>query len=149
MNTTRTTIIVSLLALLALGCGHSEKDHHHDGDAHHHHHANTVGDLQLNNGHKWEADAHTNSVVEEMKTSVSGFGNSDDYDVLADTLTNQLNRLIAGCTMEGPAHDELHKWLVPLIENIKGLSASESTVHASDVVHEIDGVLDIYDDYFQ
>lgn len=150
MYTTRTTVFVFLLAFLALGCGHSEKGHNHDGhDAHHHHPTGDVGDLQLNDGLKWEADAHTNALVAEMKSSVSTFDNSDDYKVLADTLTSQLNRLIAGCTMDGPAHDELHKWLVPLIDNIKELSASEDDAHASVVVHEIDEVLDIYGDYFQ
>lgn len=140
------------LTLLVAGCGQSEKAHDHgtEAEAADHHHADEGGTLQLNNGEKWEADAHTRALVAEMKQTVSSYEvNPEDHHVLSDSLTSQLNRLIVGCTMTGPAHDELHKWLVPLTHNIKGLSTTSSASEASDNVHEIDASLHAFDDFFE
>src|SRR5690606_20498866 len=123
------------LILLAAGCG--ERPGHADGHDHHdvgssHDHATALEPLMLNNGKKWEADAHTISVVEDMKSELVDFSNSGsaNHNALADSLTHQLNVLIAGCTMEGPAHDELHKWLVPVTKSIGDLAAAQNATAA-------------------
>lgn len=154
------TLKNSLLMLLPLaffiaGCGHShdEKAHdHHDAQAEeaHHDHGATAEAIQLNNGEKWEADEHTRSVAERMKTEVSNFEvGKDDHKVLADSLTNQLNVLVAGCTMKGPAHDELHKWLVPYTENVKDLSSTQDAGEASEIVGKIEESLNSFGEYFK
>lgn len=131
-----------------------ESTHQHEAasvEMTHDHSADGVVALSLNNGEKWIADAHTRSVVSEMRQSISRYDNSgsQDYQVLSDTLTNQLNRLVAGCTMEGPAHDELHKWLIPLTESVKHLSASESAPSASNSAREISATLKSFDEFFK
>lgn len=117
----------------------------------HEHAVEQVEGLSLNNGEKWVADAHTHSVVLEMQRSLSEYENSgsQDYQILSDSLTSQLNRLIAGCTMEGPAHDQLHKWLVPLTESVKHLSSSESASSASKNAHGIAASLKSFDQFFE
>jgi len=45
-----------------------------------------------------------------------------DHAVLATEIQENLGRLVTNCTMEGKAHDELHKWLMPFL----GLSADYS-----------------------
>ena len=149
----RMTILVLLpLSLLAVGCNQvTEKNHdHHSRETEAHHHGDATGLLSLNDGERWVADDHTRSIVEKMKSEVSEFDKSPekDYKVLSDSLTNQLNVLIAGCTMKGPAHDELHKWLVPLTENLKALSTNdEAATHAA--VNSIKTSLDSFDSFFQ
>lgn len=142
------------LSLLTMRCNQvSEKNHGHHGmeaeDAHDH--EGHTGALSLNNGEKWVADDHTFSVVERMKSGVLEFDRASekDYSVLSDSLTNQLNVLIAGCTMKGPAHDELHKWLVPVTENVKALSATDDAGRNASTVKVIKASLDSFDVFFQ
>ncbi|MDQ2657275.1 MAG: hypothetical protein M3Y60_07625 [Bacteroidota bacterium] len=150
----KTFVASGMLLLLSLGllvasCGKQGGDHDdhaiESGDAHHH--DADAGPVQLNNGEKWGADEHTVSVVADMKSELSDFEKvgQEDYDVLADSLTRQLSILVAGCTMTGPAHDELHKWLVPLTENVKNLRLAQD---ASNVT-EIEKNLDAFDHFFE
>lgn len=151
----RTSILVLLpLSLLAVSCNQvSDKNHdHHDmGTEEAHHHGVDTDVLSLNDGQKWVADDHTRSVVEKMKSELSEFDKSTekDYKVLSDSLTNQLNVLIAGCTMKGPAHDELHKWLMPVTENVKALSVTDDVAEKSSAVMAIKTSLDSFDAFFQ
>jgi uncharacterized membrane protein len=117
----------------------------------HNHAVNEVGAPSLNKGEKWVSDAHTRAKVLQMQRSLSEYekSGSQHYRVLADSLTGQLNRLIAGCTMEGRAHEELHKWLAPLTENIKYLSNEESPLSASTSAREIATFLDSFDQFFE
>ncbi len=107
--------------------------------------------LALNNGEQWIADAHTRSVVSQMKRSLSEYEKSDsqNYQVLSDSLTTQLDRLIAGCTMKGPAHNELHRWLVPLTESVKDLSSSNGASSALKSTREIATSLKSFDQFFK
>ncbi len=150
----KTFVTSGMLLLLSLGvlvtsCGKHGGDHVHNAveseDAHHH---ADDGPLQLNNGSKWGADEHTVSMVADMKSEVADFeqAGEENYGMLADSLTRQLSILVAGCTMTGPAHDELHKWLVPLTESVKNL---RDVQHASNARVEIGKSLDAFDDFFE
>ncbi len=144
-------MILLALGVLA-GCSRQQGDRAHD-DIHAeevHQPEGPGGALVLNNGEKWEADAHTLLVVQEMKSEVSDFEGAKrkDYAVLADSLTSQLNRLVAGCTMEGPAHDELHKWLIPLSDDVKDLKSS-ANVSVTHKVIEIKESLGLFNDFFR
>ena len=142
------TAMVSMISLsLALfaGCG---LKHDHNADDHHQGH---TGSVTLNNGEKWEADHHTLSVVESMKGELSDFekAGAENYHALADSLTRQLDTLVAGCTMTGPAHDQLHIWLVPLMASVKNLAAAGGVSDARVEVSEITKTLDAFDDFFE
>ena len=142
------------LAVIVAGCGHNHGDKHDhqamESDAPHHHEED-AGPLELNDGEKWEADEHTLSVVKDMKSETLDFekAGKKDYQALADSLTIQLNTLIAGCTMEGKAHDELHKWLVPVTENIKDLKTAKESSAARSKVDKMNESLRAFDDFFE
>ncbi|NUM51813.1 MAG: hypothetical protein HUU48_11945 [Flavobacteriales bacterium] len=74
--------------------------------------------LQLNNGNKWKVTENMIVFIRNMETSVNEFENSEnkDYSQLAQIIDKNIRDLTSNCTMEGQAHDELHKWLVPFIE---------------------------------
>ncbi len=116
-----------------------EHSHHADSEESAHHHDDGEP-IELNNGEKWGADEHTLSVVEDMKSEVSGLAGvgEKNHGVLAESLTRQLNVLIAGCTMTGEAHDQLHKWLVPFMDNVKQLAVAETESEAGREVAEIE-----------
>ena len=147
-------LVLLPLAGLAAGCGHNHGDNHdHQAveTAGSHHHEGDAGPLELNGSEKWEADEHTLSVVEDMKSELSDFAKSgnEDYRVLADSLALHVNSLIAGCTMEGKAHDELHKWLVPVTENIKELKTANESSSDRVKVDKMKETLWAFDDFFE
>ncbi len=146
-------VLLFSLGMLATSCG----KHGHDHDQHavesedSHHHSAHEGPLQLNNGEKWAADEHTVAVVGDMKMELSDFqkAGQQNYNALVDSLTRQLDTLVAGCTMTGPAHDELHKWLVPLTGSLKGLRSAQDASDAGDEVREIEKSLEAFDRFFE
>lgn len=142
------------LTMLVAGCGqrHVDEHNHHVVDAEtSHHHEEDGESVGLNNGEKWEADEHTLSVVKDMRAELSDFAKvgEENSHVLADSLTHQLSALVAGCTMKGPAHDELHKWLVPLTESVRYLAAAQEPSGARGEVIEIRKSLNAFDDFFE
>jgi hypothetical protein len=67
-----------------------------------------------------------------------------DHATLATDIEDNLGRLATDCTMEGKAHDELHKWLMPF----PGLSAAYSSATDPQVqpqkLHEIKQALVVF-----
>lgn len=81
-----------------------EEEHHHDE-----HEA-----IVLNNGEKWKVVDNMLIYIRNMEEAITTFEGSD-YPALAKTIDKNIRALTESCTMEGQAHDELHKWLVPFI----------------------------------
>ncbi len=141
-NTLINNNIVAVLPFLLLlsACGtSSDKRDETVQEANHHHHGAEVGVIELNNGEKWEADENTLSVVARMETQVSEFERTGRTapKVLADSLSQQMNLLVSGCTMKGKGHDELHKWIMPLTDQIKQLSAATTADETSQRVNQL------------
>ena len=69
--------------------------------------------------------------IRNMEKDVVSFDkeNLENYQLLAANLKKNLDLLTSNCTMTGQAHDELHKWLMPLIETVKDFSKDKSTEH--------------------
>lgn len=82
----------------------TEEEHHHDG-----HEA-----IVLDNGNKWKVVESMLIYIRNMEEAVNNF-EGEDYPALAITIDENVRALTENCTMEGQAHDELHKWLVPFI----------------------------------
>jgi hypothetical protein len=110
-----------------------------------------TNDIVLNNGGKWEANIETTKGVEEMQellksqTTIS----LEDYHQLANKLNNTKNIVIKECTMKGESHDNLHIWLLPLMEKIKALSKTKTVEEASKSKHHITENINAYFDYFE
>lgn len=138
-------VFVSLLTLAIIGVGCNEvveekevvveqeitteeEEHHHDNE-----------EIVLNNGEKWKVVDEMLAYIRNMETAVDDFENDSekDYSALAQTIDKNIRELTSNCTMEGQAHDELHKWLVPFI----GLSEE------FDVATELDEQERIYQEF--
>ncbi len=105
-------IVLVILVLAAVSCGGDHGHDHDNGDGHEHADAQaTKLDLGLNAGRKWEMDEHTRSMFKAMTEKIDAHA-GDDAKNLGVALQADLGELIAGCTMTGEAHDELHKFLV-------------------------------------
>jgi len=56
--------------------------------------------------------------------------------------------LTPNCTMTGKSHDELHKWLLPYIDLVKGLSEAKDETEAARQLENIQISLNTYNQYF-
>lgn len=118
------------------------EEHHHEGDG---------ISLTLNNGVKWKADSITNANVSVLINIVikNNPVSLDDYHTTAQLIKEGVNKLLQDCKMQGPDHEALHHWLVPLLEKNKELGKSTSIEEAGKIFAEEKEHLGIYQNYFQ
>ncbi len=110
-----------------------------------------ISKIELNNGSKWQANAETNEGIQKMKKNIKNQTTStlDDYYTLADMLNDDKNYVIKNCTMKGASHDNLHVWLLPLIEKIEALSKANTLEEASKLKQSIEENVNAYSNYFE
>ncbi|TXK32807.1 hypothetical protein FVR03_19520 [Pontibacter qinzhouensis] len=88
-------------------------------------------DLTLNLGERWEADKATNQNMYMMQRLMHlhllqpDVNTPEANQVLSKTLQGELKNVFATCTMHGPAHDMLHAYLTPIVEDVRLLEAKE------------------------
>lgn len=80
--------------------------------------ASEPAEIELDNGKKWQVNTEMAAHIEAMETDVANYRSGDDITQLQTSLKENISQLSSKCTMEGKAHDELHKWLVPFIETV-------------------------------
>lgn len=107
--------------------------------------------LVLDQGQKWKVNPEMLPPIETMEARITGFAesDSDDYQALAADLQEQIDLLVASCTMSGPSHDELHKWLHPTIQMVKNLSNTKDQSLAANEFESIQKSMQTYHEYFQ
>jgi len=86
--------------------------------------------IVLDNGEKWVVVPEMLAFIRTMEKAVADFSENkrpttEDYTALAVLLDENIRELTSNCTMEGQAHDELHKWLVPFIELSENFDVAE------------------------
>tara|TARA_R110002051_G_scaffold324641_1_gene422910 strand:- start:5940 stop:6431 length:492 start_codon:yes stop_codon:yes gene_type:complete len=108
-------------------------------------------EIKMNNGDKWQADAKTNEGVQKMQNTIklNAINALDDYHQLAIRLNDDKNNVIKNCSMTGASHDNLHIWLLPLIEKIEALSKAKTVEDAAKIKRSIEENINGYDAYFQ
>ena len=138
-----TALIVIGLALF--GC------ERHDGHAAHEHSTTSKSPHPsgLDKSKKWNMDAHTRAVFAKMAHRLEG----KDLSALSSTerkrtgaaLRQDIDELVAGCTMTGDAHDALHEYLTAYIPAAEALAKSGGAAEAKKVYQ----LLKQYPDFFQ
>ena len=93
--------------------------------------------IQLNDGKKWKIDANMMLHIRNMEKDVINFDKDNDknYTLLVNKLKINIDLLTSNCTMEGKAHDELHKWLVPYIELVDAFSNEKLANQFTEIQH--------------
>lgn len=139
-------ILIGSLGLT--GCNFNDHAHHqesaesdasHDIHQSHETHASHLP-LLLNDGAKWSMDEHTRQVSSKMLQQVRSLDLASlDQPALLQLgmdLQADLSRLIQGCTMTGPAHDQLHVFLGQLMPAVDRLK-SQGELGAAKAVSEL------------
>lgn len=165
----KSILSIAILALLFTSCNNSKKetqnteqnnteevetvshDNHETHDAHSAISNNWMEEIQLDNGNKWVANEETNIGVEKMKNilKTQQTNTLEGYHQLAKELTEAKNYVIKECTMKGPSHDNLHVWLLPLMEKIDALSEVDNLEEASKIKNSIQENVEAYNRYFK
>lgn len=86
-----------------------------------------------------------------MENEVAGFNGKEaaGYKTLSENLKKNIHTLTSNCTMEGKAHDELHKWLLPYIELVDKFSEAGTKQEASGYFQQIKTSFITFNQYFQ
>ncbi len=124
---------------------YAEHNHSHDKVE------KSVHGLSLKNGELWAMDNHTRTLSKKMKqTFVSADHSSQaNLNTLGKKLQTQLDELIAGCTMTGEAHDQLHIFLTKHIPTIKALSEANNYDSARASAIKLKGQFENYQKFFK
>lgn len=127
------------------------KEEHHSDEASNVYENSWTKEITMNNGEKWEANVETNEGVQKMQNSINTQNTTtlDDYHKLAELLNDDKNYVIKNCTMKGASHDNLHVWLLPLIDKIDALSEAKTLEDAAKIKKSIEENVDAYTNYFQ
>jgi len=135
--------LILLSSTLLLACGAHDHDHEAHGTA------ATEHALALNGTEKWPMDEHSRTVFLTMAQRLEGKDlaslNTADLQATGKALTQDINDLIAGCTMQGAAHDELHKFLTLYIPAVSALAEKGKR----DGAQKVHGLLELYPQYFE
>ena len=161
MKATASTLVV-LLCLSA--CHHDQAHSGHEADHGSHgseprpsseaEHGSEHSELQLtlDDGRKWPVDEHTRISAEKIAKLVRDapvIRSPDDARALGEALDEELDVLVKGCTMTGPAHDQLHVFLVALIPRVEALSTETDVDALGRIREEIGSLLEAYETHFE
>lgn len=115
------------------------------------HHSHESKAMELNNGQKWKVDDSMMLYIVQMEQDIKAFGGSttEEYKQLALALEQNIELLTSNCSMEGKAHDELHKWLLPFIELSEQFSASATQQDAENNLDAIKESVQDFHRYFE
>jgi hypothetical protein len=149
------TILISVLNLFLFGCGNTSNENPKEqrGTAIHeeHNHNEESEAIKLNNGEKWKVDANMITHIRNMENDVISFAKVEpkDYKALSAKLQSNIDLLTSNCTMEGKAHDELHKWLLPYIDLVNELAEAKEETKAEKQFQKIENSFITFNQYFQ
>lgn len=109
--------------------------------------------IVLNNGEKWVVNPEMMTYVRTIEKAVdelaeSGSASMEEHQQLAKLINTNLNGLTSSCTMKGKAHDELHKWLLPFISDVKSYADSADKAKAVNNLNKIEESFETFNTYF-
>lgn len=73
----------------------------------------------------------------------------EEFQKLGESLKGNIDLLTSNCTMEGKAHDELHKWLLPYIDLVDALNNSKSMEESMQIIEEIRSSFNRFNTFFE
>jgi hypothetical protein len=111
---------------------------------------NWMSQIQLDKESKWKANIETTEGIQAMSSRIAEDESNSikHYKKLASDLNDLKNNIIKECTMEGESHDNLHVFLVPLVDKIEALGEVNSVHEGAEITKDIREHLEVYYNYF-
>jgi hypothetical protein len=154
-------LIVGLIGI-TYGCNNSVKEDNSDisntkslPSSKESKHQHTESDsIEFNNGSKWKVVSAMMVHIRNMESDINRFSETKhtelkDFTQLGTNLQKNIDLLTSNCTMEGKAHDELHKWLLPYIDMVDKLNKSKNNDEALRIFEEIKASYKTFNLYFE
>ena len=140
-------LILLALVLGPIACSTSNRE---SAGRVHSKHANYDA-LELNQGKKWVVAEPMMVHIRNLEKQVQDFERTPGGDdaVLAREIQENLGRLVTNCTMEGKAHDELHKWLMPFLGVSAEYAKATDPRVQQEKLQEIKESLQVFHSYFK
>ena len=143
------TIVIVLMSLSTtfFSYGYAADNHGHSN----HGSEVSIHELSLNNAERWNMDEHTRIMSQKMKKTFFNADHSTQAGLNAAgvELQTQVEILIAGCTMQGKAHDQLHIFLSNHIPTINALSEADDYTSARASAIQLKGQFEVYQKHFK
>ncbi len=107
--------------------------------------------LELNDGRKWVLAKPMMVHIQDLEKRVQDFERTPgrDHAVLAKDIQENLGGLVTNCTMEGKAHAELHKWLMPFLGVTAEYAKATDPLVQQSKLREIRESLEVFHSYFE
>lgn len=143
--------LLAAVSLFIAGCSYGSQESS-DGSEHSSHssHSSPHG-LTLDNGEKWKVNPEMMPHFVNSEKAIKNFPDQQatNYPPLAANLDKIATDLVNSCSMDGRAHDELHKWLVPYLDLVDELSTTTDVESANRVVKEMVEWFVVFHEYFE
>lgn len=130
MKTTINTFLMLAIISFAISCGNPSESKHEQSEAEntdiHQHDSESV--VSLDNGKRWKANMETTIGINNMISLMESFSDKENivaYATLKVNLDNEVNTILDNCKMTGESHNQLHNYLVPLIEMLREVGSSD------------------------
>lgn len=158
-------IVVVITLSFLVGCGQNEQNNSQKQSSEKdsqpqqkkeakQHEADTDGTtLQLNDGQKWETDLSTRKGMQTIDSLITAYDqrqalDSTGYKKLGEQLKSEMQTIHQECSMEGPSHKELHKFIAKVHPHIQNLNEGDKR-KARESIQKLQTLVGIYPDYFQ
>lgn len=106
--------------------------------------AHTGAGLALDSGKRWKANRETTEGVHTMLALVRQAAARGEGAAVARQLDGEYQAIFKRCTMTGAAHDQLHRFLIPVGELLRHLAGGDRAT-----LHQLEEHLRQYDTYFE
>lgn len=102
-------------------------------------------------GGKWRIQEDMRAELSRIERDLRAFDEAGNPDpaAFAEALAGGLARFVALCQMEGSAHDELHKWLIPLLGHSEALSSASAPGEREAILREVRSSLERFHEFFE
>lgn len=156
------TLLIAILMGITYGCNNTAKEEKtktivtQDSvlSIENEHNHSESDSIELNNGAKWVVVPEMMKYIRTMESDINQFAKAQhkelkDFTQLGASLQKNIDLLTSNCTMEGKAHDELHKWLLPYIDMVDKLNKSKNNDEALHTFEEIKASYKLFNIYFE
>lgn len=142
---------LAIIPLISAGTGNTAYAQNRGHEHGHHANSTETGGLSLNHGERWTMDEHTRSMLIRMEKAffASDHSTLTGLNRAGAELKAQMDQLIAGCTMGGEAHNQLHLFLAEYIATIDRLARAEEYAAAREEEVKLKGDFETYKQYFR
>ncbi len=144
--------LTAVLCLTACGHGHGQDDHAQPGHETGHESHASEAQLTLDGGKKWQVDDSTRASAARLAGLLEDADPAltlDGARALGQALDEELDVLVKGCKMTGPAHDQLHVFLVALFPQVEALRQETDPAALERARDEVGSLLAAYDRHFE